>query len=286
MRGSSSPAGLGLVADRVHAGYHALGNSARPLADGTLVSNAAHPHVHDANVLVHPVAESSPAVDRVLAQVDDALAPAARRHVHLGAVGSGPLEARMGADGWHLTMTLDLVLSEDLRGHARSVDIRRATTDDDWAAVARMFRADHVEEAVRERRMPHPEVVTREVVDVKRAKSPAVRIWVAREDGVDCGFFTSWDGIGGVGLVEDLFVLREHRRRGIARALIHRAVADARGRGAGPVLIGALIDDTPKDLYRRMGFTPLMVRRCWTRPPGDRRAERPAGRQSLARPSA
>jgi GNAT superfamily N-acetyltransferase len=74
-----------------------------------------------------------------------------------------------------------------------------------------------------------------------------------------------------MGMVEDLFVLREHRGRGIARALVHHAVTDARSRGARTVLIGALVDDTPKDLYRRMGFDPLMVRRCWLSPIQARR---------------
>jgi GNAT superfamily N-acetyltransferase len=108
--------------------------------------------------------------------------------------------------------------------------------------------------------------VTRAVVDVKRAKSPAVRVRVARDEGVDCGVFTSWDGVDRMGMVEDLFVLPEHRGRGVARALVRRAVADARERGAQSVLSGALVDDTPKDLYRRMGFDPLVVRRCWTSP--------------------
>jgi len=184
----------------------------------------------------------------------------------MGTGAPGPLEARFAADGWHLTMTLELVLHDGLRSDASPVDVRPATSDADWAAVCRLYRADHVEEALRDERLPYPEVVTRAIADVKRAKFPAVRVWIARDEGVDCGFFTSWDGLDGIGLVEDLFVLPEHRGRGVARALINRAVDDARERGAGPVLIGALIDDTPKDLYRRMGFVPLMVRRCWTRP--------------------
>jgi GNAT superfamily N-acetyltransferase len=258
---------LELAADRVHAGYHALGNAARSMAGGVLVTNTAHTHVHDANVLVHPVAPSASAADEVIVAIDRLLPPPARPHVHMGADTPGPLEARFAADGWHLTMTLELVLHHGLRGDVPAIDVRPAASDADWAAVRRLYRADHVEEALRDERLPYPEVVTRAIADVKQAKSPAVRVWVARDEGADCGLFTSWDGLDGIGLVEDLFVLPEHRGRGVARALVNRAVADARERGAGPVLIGALIDDTPKDLYRRMGFVPLMVRRCWTRPP-------------------
>jgi GNAT superfamily N-acetyltransferase len=251
------------AADWVHAGYHALGNAARAMAGGTLVTNAAHVHVHDANLLVHPQVPSTCAADEVVATIEEVLPPAARPHVHMGRSAHGVLEARLAADGWEPTMTLDLVLRDALRGDHARVDIRPVTSEADWAAIARLYRADHIEEAVREERMPYPEAVTHAIVDVKRAKWPAVRVWLARDVGVDCGFFTSWNGVDGVGLVEDLFVLPEHRGSGIARALIHRAVADARDRGAGPVLIGALIEDTPKNLYRRMGFVPLMVRRCW-----------------------
>lgn len=49
------------------------------------------------------------------------------------------------------------------------------------------------------------------------------------------------------------------RPRGVATALIHRAVADCRARGAGPVLIVADVDDTPKRMYAALGFRPLAV---------------------------
>jgi GNAT superfamily N-acetyltransferase len=256
---------LAHTADQVHAGYHALGNHARPLVGGTLITNSAFAHVHDANLLVHPTAQAMCA-EHALGQISGALAPPLRPHVHIGAGAFDALEARLAADGWNLRITVELVLADALLGAVPRYDIRLAHTGDDWAAVASMYRADHVEEALRDERLPYPQAVTGAVVDVKRAKSPAVRVWVARDQGVDCGFFSSWPGVDGVGMVEDLFVRSEHRGRGIGRALIHRAVADVHRRGAGPVLIGALVDDTPKELYRRMGFTPLLMRRCWTAP--------------------
>ena len=103
------------------------------------------------------------------------------------------------------------------------------------------------------------EGVTRSLYAVHRAKCPPMRCWIAHEDGVDCGFFSSWPGENGVGKVEDLFVPEEFRRRGIATALIARAVSDARERGAGPVVIGARVDDWPKSLYQRLGFRPILL---------------------------
>ena len=73
------------------------------------------------------------------------------------------------------------------------------------------------------------------------------------------GFFNAWEGVDGMGQVEDLFVLPEYRKRGIATALIHHCVAESRRRGAKEVLIVADPDDTPKNIYARMGFRPVAV---------------------------
>jgi hypothetical protein len=46
--------------------------------------------------------------------------------------------------------------------------------------------------------------------------------------------------------------------------MVH-AVADARLRGAEAVLIGADVNDTPKLMYYRMGFRPLLLYSSYTR---------------------
>ncbi len=92
-------------------------------------------------------------------------------------------------------------------------------------------------------------------------KSPPVRYWLAYVDGEPRGYFNSWAGIDGVGQVESLFVQAEYRHRGLATALIHHCVADARAHGAGPVVIVADASDTPKRMYAAMGFRPVAVKR-------------------------
>jgi len=47
--------------------------------------------------------------------------------------------------------------------------------------------------------------------------------------------------------------------------MIRHAVRQARDRGAGPILIGAEVNDTPKHLYARFGFRPAAVLRSYTR---------------------
>ncbi len=68
-----------------------------------------------------------------------------------------------------------------------------------------------------------------------------------------------------MGQVEDLYTLPKYRKRGIASALIHHCVADARAKGAGPVIIAANPTDTPKHIYAAMGFRPVAVQSHYTK---------------------
>ena len=72
-------------------------------------------------------------------------------------------------------------------------------------------------------------------------------------------YFNSWHGVDGVGQVEDLFTHPDFRNRGLAAALVHHCVADARMKGAGPLVIVADPADTPKNLYDRLGFRPVAL---------------------------
>ena len=54
--------------------------------------------------------------------------------------------------------------------------------------------------------------------------------------------------------VEDVATLEEHRGRGYAKAVVMRAVAEARRAGAEFVFLVADETDWPKELYRRLGF--------------------------------
>jgi hypothetical protein len=50
----------------------------------------------------------------------------------------------------------------------------------------------------------------------------------------------------------------------VATALIDRAVSGCRAAGAGPVLITADVDDTPKQMYVALGFRPVGVAQKYT----------------------
>lgn len=59
--------------------------------------------------------------------------------------------------------------------------------------------------------------------------------------------------------MEDLFTLPGYRHRGLATALMHRCVTDCRERGARCVIVACNPTDTPKEMYRAMGFAPVAL---------------------------
>jgi Predicted acetyltransferase len=84
-----------------------------------------------------------------------------------------------------------------------------------------------------------------------------VQYWLACDGKRAIAYLNSWEGIEGVGQVEDLFVHPDYRKRGIATSLLHHCVAQCRARGAGPIVIAADPTDTPKNIYARLGFRPV-----------------------------
>jgi RimJ/RimL family protein N-acetyltransferase/predicted GNAT family acetyltransferase len=70
----------------------------------------------------------------------------------------------------------------------------------------------------------------------------------------------------GVAQIEDVEVLAEHRGRGLGRAIVQRALLDAK-RSADVVFLEALADDWPRELYAKLGFVAVDRRDVYTRLP-------------------
>jgi GNAT superfamily N-acetyltransferase len=172
-------------------------------------------------------------------------------------------EARLTLEGYAVDPELELVLDGPLRADPPPIDLRCADGDDDWASIAALAREDHLDEAHRLGTPVYDVSVTEGLVAARRRRAAEERTFIARVDGVDCAFFSSWPGTCGVGKVEDLFTLPAFRHRGIATALIARAVEDARERGASAVNIGANPRETPMHMYAALGFRPVAVRRSY-----------------------
>jgi GNAT superfamily N-acetyltransferase len=245
--------------------YFCLGNDCLALPHARLVRNRERPEVYDANHLSRVRAETPREIERLLASADREFADFRHRAVQCDPFTPAPFEARLALEGYVPNPTLQLVLEAELRARPRDVEIHPADSESDWQAVARLTRLDHEEQARLQGRPAYSGQLALDMVALHRAKSPDLRFWLARADGEVCAFFSSWPGHNGVGMVEDLFTHPDHRRRGIATALIAQAVRDARERGAGAVLIGARPGDRVKRMYVSLGFRPICVTRSYVR---------------------
>jgi GNAT superfamily N-acetyltransferase len=120
----------------------------------------------------------------------------------------------------------------------------------DWASGRRkMFELEGHGES--------PELV-RQLLDLDRRLAAAIEVrhLAAIVDG-EVASFTGLYLEGTVAQIEDVATLPEHRGRGLARAVVLAAAAEARRAGAELVFLVADADDWPRGLYERLGFDPI-----------------------------
>jgi GNAT superfamily N-acetyltransferase len=175
-----------------------------------------------------------------------------------------PAEAHLALHDWQLDIQLQLVLPETTAVPSPTAPPRPVEDNEDWLRIYDLFRIDHLEEDRRAGKPARPEAASRSAVALRRSLSPAATYFLAERDGHAVGCIAAW-AHDGVGIVEDVFVHPANRGSGIATDMIRHAVLQARDCGAGPILIGAQVDDTPKHLYARFGFRPAAVLRSYTR---------------------
>ena len=99
------------------------------------------------------------------------------------------------------------------------------------------------------------EEVIRELAEGKHMLASAidVRLFGARADG-EIGAYCELYTLEGIGQIENVLTLERHRNRGLARALVLRALAASRAAGNELTFLLANRDDWPKELYRKLGF--------------------------------
>lgn len=234
----------------------------------TFVRNRECPRRHDANHADAVRCETPAAIDALFAAAEQVYAEYAHRRYDVDPQTPPQFEARLVLEGYTRRPALQSVLEGPLAAKPRDIEIREVTDDGGWAEYARLLALDEFEGELKEGK-------AREQVDLshvpqwlryQQMKRPDVRFWLAYEltaeqtdRGTAQGYFASWPGENGVGIVEDLFTEEPYRHRGIATALIAHCVADARARGAREVIIGSDPNDTPRHIYAAMGFRPMMV---------------------------
>jgi len=247
----------------VDEGFMALGNE-RIEADGaTFIRNRDIPDIWDANHVTQVTASTAVEIPRLLERVEREFVGFSHRRFHLDFTTPPVFEARLMLEGYERSDSLVMLLEGELQGRPHRHDVRLVESEADWEAYTALHDVDWREY---KERIPggaggYDEETARQMMRSRRSKSPPVRTWMAYVDARPRAYLSSWAGLDGVGQVEDVFAHPDFRRQGLATALMHHGVAEARRDGAGPVVICADPADTPKQMYAAMGFQPVAVKR-------------------------
>lgn len=284
MARASAPDSLTLRATRTEAAYYELGNQVEEGPTARFVSNPDTPSVWDNNCATRIRASTPAEVEELMAEMERRYRDNDRLVFKLDGLTPPAVEARMVLEGYEVDVMVHLVLPaqewvrdiSSRRGESPpgrrdgtgAIEVRLVTDESDWASLARLARADHVEAAAKEGRQPWSQDVTDQLVARKRQRADSLPFFLARIDGEDVGHGCAWAGTveDGIGMVEDLFTDPDHRHLGVATALIGHGVDHARAHGAGPVMIGAAAEDTPRFMYAAMGFRPTFASRTYLGP--------------------
>lgn len=167
----------------------------------------------------------------------------------------GALEADLLRRGYQCELFLLMALEGPPHGMPGAARVADVETEADWAAFARLKQAEFDETG-----LALPGAAWGDHI---RSKSPATT-WIASLDDEPVGLFSGYVHRD-VAMLEDLFVLPAARLRGVATTLVAHAVERAYRAGASLCFLSARADDTPKDMYARMGFKAVGVTRSLLR---------------------
>jgi GNAT superfamily N-acetyltransferase len=73
----------------------------------------------------------------------------------------------------------------------------------------------------------------------------------------------------GIAMIDEVGTLRDHRGRGLARAVVTAALEAARRQGCHEIIVCADADDWPQLMYAKLGFEPLGMQVSFTRSVGS-----------------
>ena len=126
--------------------YHRLAGEVREGPACRAVRNDAAPMVWDANHLQIGPADTDADADRALAFLEAELGHHAHRQIMTTPFLAPALAARLALEDYAPDPTLQGLLAGPLAGPApRACDIRPVANEDDWAALGRLARLDHME---------------------------------------------------------------------------------------------------------------------------------------------
>jgi ribosomal protein S18 acetylase RimI-like enzyme len=262
---------VGLV-DRISASEDRIAHAAAEvtlLDVGQVCCQREFPHVFDANVVRRP--RLVPAgLDESLRRLAAPLRAVGARHLQIafdGVPASESLGAALRARGFVRDRLLAMVLAgRPARSAATEIEVREVPSEapSDWYA-------DTMDRMSREEPWYTPGV-SREIVGSlqSKARSGALSLFVAVRDGRPAGAIglAVGDGLAdGVAAIVTVGTIPEARGHKVAQTMVVKLAERARERGCDLIYLIARAGDTPKEMYRKLGFAVAFGFDVWLRPP-------------------
>jgi GNAT superfamily N-acetyltransferase len=242
-----------------------LGNPVVAAAHCHIVANPDFPEVWEANHADEVTAKTETEIEAVFAAMETHLARTKWRIIHTDGYTPDGFLARLALEGFEEKfVVIQMALQGDLSDRGGRIELRPVTSDGDWQALLQLVLDDHAE-GRRAGGMILPPGFTTELVASHRAKSAAFHFHLAMRDGNAVAFGAYAVAANGVGLIDELFTLPSARRQGVATAIIAEFTDRLRARGCNIVFLGALVNETAKNLYAKLGFRPVGLARTWVK---------------------
>jgi GNAT superfamily N-acetyltransferase len=224
---------------------------------GTALFNDDFPSYWDGNFL--RVDRRSATAEQLIAEAHRLFEGFAHREIVVPdeSVGSR-LAASFGRDGWEVDRLVFMV--------------QRREPDRESVVAVEECTFDEVYPLMLETNLSSHGGMTREAAETNAAVRSVfvdvtgVRFFVARVDGELAGV-CELSVHEGVAEIDNVNTLERFRGRGIARAVVGRAVQEGLDRGADVIFLIADDADWPKQLYAKLGFDPIGGFWQFTKPP-------------------
>ncbi len=243
-------------------GFAALGCERFEAHAAAFIRSEIAPTRHNANHVGLVRTSDADVIEALLAYARSSYEGPNRPRFNLDALTPPQVAARLILEGFNSEEFLYIILEGNLQARSKpDINIREVTTDADWQAYIDLDLIWWQDLA-----WTRDANLVEQNYAFERLKMPAAHYRCAYVDGGARAFLSAWPGENGIGMIEYLFTHPDYRHRGLATALIAHCVADARERGAGPIVIGTEVGDTPKQMYAALGFRPLMVNRVYFPP--------------------
>lgn len=225
--------------------YYTLAADVTEQHGAYFLRNDEAPRHHDANQVRH--IRHIEDLDAFFTAVESHYADRAFRTLRTDWFTPPAVEARLLLEGYETGAEIVMAAAEPPRGHPAVVDIRVLPADS--PELETLVRAEHGADST-------------EPLTLIRRRGSAFTWHIAFADGRPIGHL-SQRTTGALGYLESLFVLPEHRMRGVGTALLQHADTTSRAAGATLTFLPTWSADTPRHMYAKLGFEPVFAFRHW-----------------------